>query len=436
LDLLSNILKQRLEAAQPAQTDHPPTDTLLAFVERGLSPTEQAEVMSHLAVCSRCRHAVALGTPETSVHNTAAAAPRSVFPFPAAVRWVSLAALAVGVGVGVVSYEHQIANRSHATDRHQVTNAAVPEPPSAKVIGSASPQVAQTATVSVDAASAQAHNSQKKEFSSSKTGVDVALVHDSELKKGSIKRENSNPMSNTVAAKLDEAGRSKERKGTTTTLANGFSNSPQPGYNKASGIRDDNSLKANASAAPISPSTSAASASETVEVEAYAPPVQKNDRSNSAERIGVMGGLAGGLAQTQSSSPAKAVRSSAIGGPVTAKTLALEDAELVGWTISPSGRLQRSLTNGAMTTIEPAPGVTIRAVAAEGIEVWAAGVQANLATPVLFHSSDAGETWSRVSGPWQNAITSLRLASKNNVSVVAQDGTWSTSDAGKSWTKR
>jgi hypothetical protein len=445
LDLLSNILKQRLEATQPAQTDHPSTDVLLAFVEHGLSPTEQGQVMSHLAVCSECRHVVALATPEASVQNAAAAvAPKPIFPFPAAVRWVSLAAaLAVGVGVGVVSYEHQIANRSHANDGHEFTNPAVPEPPSAKAIAPVIPEVARTGTGSGDAATARTYNSEKKEFSSSKSGADVAVVRDSERKKGSIKRDNSNPTSGTVATRLGEARLSNEKNGTAPTLANSFSNSPQPGYDKASGIRNDYSgLQANASAASASPSASAASVSQTVEVQAYAAPAQTNDRSNSADRAGIMGGLAGGLAQTQPSSPAKAVRSAAIGGPVAAKTLALEDAELVGWTISASGRLQRSLTNGAVTTVEPAPGVTIRAVAAEGIEVWTAGVEPSLTSeqwqqrPVLFHSSDAGETWTRVSGPWQNAITSLRLASKNNLSVVAEDGTWVTSDAGKSWTKR
>jgi hypothetical protein len=438
LDLLSNILKQRLEATQPAQTDHPSTDTLVAFAEHGLSAGEQGQVMSHLAVCSECRHAVALGTPEASLQNAAAAAaPRPVFPFPPAVRWVSLAAaLAVGVGVGVVSYEHRVATGRHADDRHEAKTAALPEPPSANVTGTASSQMAQTGTRSGEAATAEAQNSQKKEFSSSKNGADVAVVRDSELKKGSIKRENLNPASNTVATSLDEARRSKEKDGTATTLANSFSNSPRPGYDKASGTRDDNSvLQANASAAPVSPSVSAGSTSETVQVEAYAPPGQTNDKS-SVERGAVVGGLARGRAQTQAPSRAKAVPSAAVGGLATAKTSALEGDQFVTWNISGSGQLQRSSANGAVATVEPAPGLAVRAVAANGIEVWAAGAQANVPTAVLFHSSDAGETWIRVKGPWQSPIRSLNLAGKSNLSVVALDGTWLTTDAGKSWSKR
>jgi hypothetical protein len=430
-------LKQRLEATQPAKTNHPSTDMLLAFVEHGLSPGERGEVMSHLAVCSECRHAVALGTPEASPQNAAAAAaPKPVFPFPAAVRWVSLAAaLAVGVGVGVVSYEHQVATGRHADDRHEAKTAALPEPPPIDVIGRASPQVSQGAR-SGDAAKAEAHNSQKKEFSWSTNGADGAIVRDSELKKGSIKRENLNPASNTVATNLDEARRSKEKDRTATTLANGFSNSPRPGYDKASGARDDNSvLQANASAAPISPPVSVGSATETVDVEASAPVAPTNDKS-SAQRDGVMGGLEGGLAQTQAPSPAKALRSAAIGSLPAAKTSALEGEQFVAWNISGTGQLQRSSANGAVTTVEPVPGLTVRAVAANGIEVWAAGAQANIATPVLFHSSDAGETWIRVSGPWQSPIRSLNLAGKNNLSVMAVDGTWLTTDAGKSWRKR
>ena len=149
-----------------------------------------------------------------------------------------------------------------------------------------------------------------------------------------------------------------------------------------------------------------------------------------------MGGLAGGMAQTQAPLPAKTVRSAAVGGLATAKTPAFEGDQFVAWKISGSGQLQRFSANGAVTTVEPAPGLSIRAVTANGIEVWAAGAPANVARPVLFHSSDAGETWSRVNGPWESPIRSLSLAGKNDLSVVALDGTWLTTDAGKSWSKR
>jgi hypothetical protein len=112
------------------------------------------------------------------------------------------------------------------------------------------------------------------------------------------------------------------------------------------------------------------------------------------------------------------------------------------WSISANSKLQRQSSNGALTTVEPAPGVTVRAVAAQGIEVWAGGSQPDLSTtqwqqrPVLFHSSDAGETWAKIDGPWQGAIQSLVLADVNSVTVVTNDGRWTTTDAGQSWNRK
>ena len=132
----------------------------------------------------------------------------------------------------------------------------------------------------------------------------------------------------------------------------------------------------------------------------------------------------------------------AIGGPLTAKAYALDYGGFVRWTISATGQLQRDSQDGTLTVIEPAPGVTVRAVAAEGIEVWAAGVQSDLCAeqwqqrPALFHSSDAGETWITINGPWQTTITRIDLAGLGNLTISTKDGTWMTVDAGKSWTKK
>jgi len=94
-----------------------------------------------------------------------------------------------------------------------------------------------------------------------------------------------------------------------------------------------------------------------------------------------------------------------------------------------------------LTVVEPLSGAIIRAVAAEGIEVWAAGLQF-APTPknvqprsLLFHSSDAGESWKTIDGPWQGSIERVNLAGLGSLTVVTTDGTWSTGDGGKSWNR-
>jgi hypothetical protein len=146
--------------------------------------------------------------------------------------------------------------------------------------------------------------------------------------------------------------------------------------------------------------------------------------------------------QERSSAPVarKALSSSAIGGPIRGGVLVV--AQIVHWTISATGKLERRLSDGRFSFIEPAPGVPIRTVAAQGIEVWAAGSRPDLTAkhwqqqPMLFHSSDAGETWSKVDGPWQSPVTTLNLSATNILTVVTSDGSWTTADGGKSWMKK
>jgi hypothetical protein len=121
---------------------------------------------------------------------------------------------------------------------------------------------------------------------------------------------------------------------------------------------------------------------------------------------------------------------SAVPGAVKSQTA------IAHWAVSATGQLVRNAPDGILTNIQPAAGMLFRAVAAEGIEVWAGGVEANSsdARGVLFHSSDAGETWTRTEGPWKRVVSQLTLASPGMVTVTADDGKWKSSDGGQSWT--
>jgi photosystem II stability/assembly factor-like uncharacterized protein len=83
--------------------------------------------------------------------------------------------------------------------------------------------------------------------------------------------------------------------------------------------------------------------------------------------------------------------------------------------------------------------MVFRAVAAEGIEVWAGGAEGNSngalseGRGVLFHSSDAGETWKQAEGPWRRVVSHVMLDGPGMITVTANDGSWKSSDGGQSW---
>ncbi len=124
--------------------------------------------------------------------------------------------------------------------------------------------------------------------------------------------------------------------------------------------------------------------------------------------------------------------------PAVAKA---HSVDIARWTVSSSGQLLRNAVNGEWVNIQPAPGVTFRAVAAQGIEVWAGGAEGNSGDAlssgrgVLFHSSDAGESWKQAEGPWRHVVSRVALNGPGVVTVTADDGSWKSSDGGQSWTE-
>jgi hypothetical protein len=57
---LPNLLRQRLAVTENGTAQHPDADTLTAFVEQSLPPTENETVVAHLSVCEPCREVVVL----------------------------------------------------------------------------------------------------------------------------------------------------------------------------------------------------------------------------------------------------------------------------------------------------------------------------------------------------------------------------------------
>ena len=420
MNRFNNILKQRLEAAQSAQAAHPSADTLVAFVEQGLTGTQRQVVLGHLSVCAECRQAAALATPEAATAKAAAIqALRPALHFPSAMRWASLAAgLAVAVGVGVIAYEHEEAPIQHqamVSVPHEKANQPVASPASAT-----NEEAAQSNLQSIATRPSQPQSHP------------LVAERDADRTRSLAKKDM--PRNAAILGGLS-AARSQAESNSRYALKE-LPSAPEPM------IADKREIVHAVSPVSTSPSQSVEVTTEnkaTQDIDGYIAPAKPGAGSNGSGAV--VGGIAGtNFAQNQPPAPAKALNTATLSSGAKAK-VAYGVLGFVHWTISAAGKLQRRAVDGTLTIVEPLPGAIIRAVAAEGIEVWAGGSR-SVPTPknvqprsVLFHSSDAGDTWNTIDGPWQGSITRVNLAGFNSLTVIATDGTWNTGDGGKSWSK-
>jgi Photosynthesis system II assembly factor YCF48/Putative zinc-finger len=105
------------------------------------------------------------------------------------------------------------------------------------------------------------------------------------------------------------------------------------------------------------------------------------------------------------------------------------------WRIGPNGQLERSMATSQWSRVLDDQPVAFHAVAVIGDDVWAGGNGA-----ALFHSSDGGEHWSKVSLAANSkvetrAIVSIRFEDPQHGVVASDSGTrWTTADGGANWT--
>jgi hypothetical protein len=347
-----------------------------------------------------------------------------------ALKWASAAAaLAVAIGVGVLSYEHQ----NRPTFRVASSSSQIQEK---SVAPAAQPWTEQNSEVPNTRAKAEMQMN-----AVNSRGARARVMADASAQKpaSQLKKAQGGVLGSLVAG-------SRARTFAGPNVADAFMASnavaspppppAAPADAKASTTSDITAAGAVVGGVPAP----AASAQPVVEARSN---VQLETTGNAAVEGSTYNGPARASLQQQPASLAemKTVAPSAIGGPVR-KAAIHRFMPIAHWTISSNGKLQRESSDGRFTSIEPAPGVSIRAVAAQGIEVWAAGAQPDLSTkqwqqrPVLFHSSDAGESWVKIDGPWQSPINALSLDGANALTVTTPDGSWTTLDAGKSWTKK
>jgi photosystem II stability/assembly factor-like uncharacterized protein len=141
---------------------------------------------------------------------------------------------------------------------------------------------------------------------------------------------------------------------------------------------------------------------------------------------------------------AETVPPAAVGGPVEAgaakSTVMMKAVRLAParWRISSQGELERSLDAGANWQIVPIQkGAAFRAVSALDTEIWAGG-----AAGALYHSTDGGQSWTRVVPRAGETVLRADIARVDftdplrGIVATGSGETWVTADGGRTWTVR
>jgi Photosynthesis system II assembly factor YCF48/Putative zinc-finger len=465
-DVPQFVLK-RLQEKQPAADSHPDADLLTAFAEQSLAGDERARVMEHLTRCGDCRDVVAIALPATEIETERAgkvvALPISARPagigwlrWPA-LRWGALAAGILMVAwLGVLEYAHRSGN-SVASNR----------PQDAVVASSVSRQApAPQATV-------QQTEMQK---ALSATGSQTLTAHEAVVGSGRADQPPSParlppPISRSTLTRsggVVRGGVAGARSGSAGGIGAGSGSGVPPASSFAS--PRERSMVTRAQQNPTAAAgqqVKIGAASEMVEVQADGASTTESVRTSQNQ-----------LAQNKASLPLNGRAFTNLDvvkakDPVPGQTAS--SAATPRWTVGSSGVLQRSFDGGeTWEDVNPAltvassgarlakentaradvgsfseakknqkaeaaayPGPIFRAVAAAGLEVWAGG-----SGGALYHTSDGGDRWSRVTPSALGValtgdIIAIQISDPQHGEVSTSTGElWATSDNGQTWQKR
>lgn len=149
---------------------------------------------------------------------------------------------------------------------------------------------------------------------------------------------------------------------------------------------------------------------------------------------------AGGIPQQVHSSDAAMSNSFAAAREIPSQprsVMAASPASGVHWRISPSGRLERSVSSDTWAPILADVPVVFHVVSVMGSTVWAGG-----SGGALYRSTDGGLHWSKVvvgsgNSSETGTITTVRFHDLQRGSVVTDTGSiWKTEDGGQTWTRQ
>ena len=434
------IVKDRLRAAAP-RDPHPEADMLTAFAEQALSGAEREGVVRHLARCGDCREVVALSLPpsvevvkpvvagdKTSV-RTPADRSRAWFAWPN-LRWAAMAAGVVVVASVLILRPGKQTDSTLGTENLAAQGNAQAPATDAKPssVAPSAPQLTRSysnapSTKPDNALALERRASRRDEQPLGRVQTRAAappayladnkrvdsLQDKSSLSFGAGKRGVQSPAPSiadfkgeVVAAGQGDA--SAEKMAVVAGAANEVQSAPAEGGLMA---------KNDAPALPIEKAKPAVKEKEEVRLKSQ---VQESEPQKKLAPAYVQAGSA--LARQKKVSK----QSEAVAVP--------------HWMLG-QGKLQRSLDEGKTWLTTPQLDRYVLTFGVLDREVWA-GSQGG----TLFHSTDAGVTWTTLQPATKSAtltadIVDLRVRSRAEIVLTTKNGeTWTTTDAGKSWDKK
>jgi len=404
------LVRSRLRAQQ-APADHLDPDVLAAFAEHRLSEPERIVVVSHLATCADCREVVALASEIEPDLQAATPAKSGPVPHRRLSIWRvgmigALAALAISA---TVLLRMDRSRPAAATAKLQVEKPAA-APPS---LDAGDKKESEQAASQVVPSAEPKKSEQRAKQGQSVPGPTSAAVDE-------IRAANARPaQAHGASGDLMALARPKALQSQTAPSAGYVPPAappppqPAPADEFASSNKNFQLQQQPSPQAQQQKTTSqAAAASQTVEVQAATPSMQSMN------------------AQLREAPVAKR---SAAAEMQTFSTLSQ-------WSITADGKLQRSTGAGREgAQWQPVPmdsNVIFRVVNAAGREVWAGGNGG-----ALFHSTDGGDHWARISPQsgdrkLEGDIISIRVAGGTNpmVRLLTSAGqSWMSSDSGATW---
>lgn len=457
MENVPKIVRERLRVVTVA-VDHPDADVLAAFAERALPEAERATVLGHLARCGQCREIVALALPPLETAALPVALSRSRrFTWPM-LRWgFALAGVAVIASLAVVQLQRRgqasspmMAYKATQPAANEARNQTPPAIPGTQAAGNKKLPAVLDAGKSADTEKLPARDS----------GAPAASAVNSPQVVGGAGLSHGVLSHGPKVA--NQANQSQQQNANAFGGANVAVPVPPPPVAKQ---QPSAQLVANAPV-PAAPQMQPSSApvntqAQNFDLKTEAISEQPSNYGHGEEKVG--------RAKEPPDTVVHIEPEKVLAGPVRSDALAYSLPN-TRWAITSAGGLQRSLDQGnswqdvnVKTTPAPAAAnfevmarsslakakdsakadkiengaMVFRAVAANGMEVWAGGSSGQ-----LYHSTDSGNHWSKVVPSAGGAIltgdvVTLDFADAQHGKVsTSTSEVWVTSDDGLTWQKQ
>lgn len=441
---LPKVVLERMRAGRAVE--HPDSDLLTAFAEQALTTVERSEVADHLSRCVDCREVVALMTESNPALAHPDFASRSItwnrgrlLSWPV-LRWGTLAACVVVVGAaGLLLTQRSLHRTETAASSHQPeqTTAVMDQRSSDQPPAIARQSSADQLKRQIPPRSSRSDRVAESELSSSPQNRKEFLTLPEE--RADKKDAGRLAFAPGVAGKVAI----EEPSQVPAATAPPRSNSVHASLDAAPTVRG----KQVANAAPAAPTDQKGAAkamakedqperlpamTESVEVTAEAPALQTQNTT-------VIAKSAKSKLKTENNSGAASATSSGLAATaaITNGSRLVRDVNAAQWTLSGEGIPQRSFDSGK--TWEKVPvdhHKAFRALSAQGMDVWVGGLAG-----VLYHSSDVGLHWTRIIPVAENSTLTADILTidfrdpLHGQLTTANQESWTTADAGKTWQK-